>query len=142
MPTAHIALALLLLAGASRAAAQAITPRSTPLKLRAVATLQADSAAAYGRQSSLRVVAVPPGSADLRFTIDNPCGVRMRMSARESPQRTLALELIGFWEPTRLCPGLINLQTYTATITGLRAGQWRVKAPTMTRDTIPGFAIP
>jgi len=141
MRVAHVALGLLLLAGASDAAAQTIASRSTLLKLRRVATLRADSAAAYGRSSSLSIVAVPPRSAILRFTIDNPCGGRLRVRARESPQRTLALELIDFWEPPRLCPGVISLQTYTATISGLRVGQWRVTAGTMTRDTTPGFAI-
>ena len=141
MPSAHLALALLLLAGASGAAAQTIRPRSTAVRLLRVATLQADSAAVQGRGSSLTVVAAAPRSANLRFTIDNPCGGRLRVTARESPQRTLALELIDYWEPLRLCPGVINLQTYTATITGLRVGQWRVRAATMTRDTTPGFAV-
>jgi len=67
--------------------------------------------------------------------------MRVRVSARESPQRTLALELIGDWERPRFCPGVLALETYTATIGGLRVGQWRVKARTMTRDTTPGFAI-
>jgi hypothetical protein len=141
MPTTRIALALLLFASASRAAAQNIGSGSTPLKLRKVATLHADSAATDGRHSSLRVLSVAPRSAELRFTIDNPCALRVRVSARESPQRTLALELIGDWDQPRLCPGVLALETYTATIGGLRVGQWRVKTRTMTRDTTPGFAI-
>ena len=80
---------------------------------------------------------------DLRFTLDNPCGFHLRVEARESPQRVLTLQPIGAWpgHGTYICPGLLNLETYTAKLTGLRAGEWRVRADTLTQFPVPGFVI-
>jgi hypothetical protein len=123
-------------------AARGLTARLTELTLRRVATLHDDSVA--DRSPGHSTIAVRPTAthaAVVRFTIDNPCGVRVRVGARESPRRTLTLQPIGHWEEPRICPGLLNLQTYTATITELRAGEWRVQADSLMPGTVAGFTI-
>jgi hypothetical protein len=123
------------------AAAQAITPSLTELTLRKVATLHDDSVARGRRSSTVFVRSVAAHAAVVRFTIDNPCGVRVRVGARESPQRTLTLQPIGNWQRPGICPGLVNLETYTATITGMRAGEWRVQADSLMPGPVSGFTI-
>jgi hypothetical protein len=123
------------------AAAQTITPSLTELTLRKVATLHDDSVARGPRSSTVFVRPVAAHAAVVRFTIDNPCGVRVRVGVRESPQRTLTLLPIGNWQRPGICPGLVNLETYAATITGLRAGEWRVQADSLMPGTVSGFTI-
>jgi hypothetical protein len=117
----------------------AIAPIRTELTLRRTATLHDDSTTVSGR---LSVRPSAYGVAVLRFTIDNPCGVQMRVEARESPQRTLTLRSIYEW-PSRgiVCPGMESLETYTAVISGLRAGEWRVRAPALARGPVPSFIM-
>jgi len=124
---------------AGRGAALPIAPVQTELTLRRVATRRDDSAS--GRGSSLSIHPTARGTAELRFTIDNPCGVQMRVEARESPQRTLTLRSIFEWPPRRLCPGIESLETYTAQITGLRDGDWQVRADALARAPVPGFIM-
>jgi len=110
------------------------------LTLQQVTTLHDDSLTLRERVS---VRPVAQNTADLRFTLDNPCGFHLRVEARESPQRVLVLQPIGAWpgHGNYICPGLVNLQTYAATLTGLRAGEWRVRADTLTQFPVPGFVI-
>ena len=121
------------------AAAQTITPSLTELNFRKVATLHDDSVARGRRSSTVFVRPAAAHAAVVRFTIDNPCGVRVRVGARESPQRTLTLQPIGNWQHPGICPGLVNLETYTATITGMRAGEWRVQADSLMPGPVSGF---
>lgn len=122
-------------------AAQGLTLKLAKMTLRKVATLHDDSVARGRRSSTVFVRPAAAHAAVVRFTIDNPCGVRVRVGARESPQRTLTLQPIGNWQRPGICPGLVNLETYTATITGLRAGEWRVRADSLMPGTVSGFTI-
>jgi hypothetical protein len=117
----------------------AVAPIRTELTLRRTATLHDDSTA-VSRRLSVRPSAY--GAAVLRFTIDNPCGVQMRVEARDSPRRTLTLRPIYEWPPQGIvCPGMLSLETYTADISGLRAGEWQVRADALARDPVPSFIM-
>jgi hypothetical protein len=133
------ALTLLLIATALRpTSAQAVDARWRSLVLHPVPTLKTDTASYFAR-ASLRISPARPLAAALRITIDNPCGVTVRMRAREHPGHTL--ELQARTSDGLICPGLLNLETYTVLLSPMRAGHWRVVAKRLPSSPVDHFTI-
>ena len=120
--------------------AQAITLRWGPVHLERVPPTHDDSVAFYN--SPMVVLGDRRGAAVIRYTVDNPCGDKVRLRVRSRIAQTLEIQPVPSADLYgRGCPGVIELETYTGALTELRPGRWRVARHSLLRYPIADFSV-